>query len=476
VSAQARVQGRPNPERDNPLLFWEHEGLDIEWVAALPAARRCTVLWEHSKKHVYARIPHYAELLRAAGDPAWPDLGAVPTFDRTLDWAGGGVLNDDYRSDCHYFSGGTTQRHKVLHSDLREDAYLNAVRALQYALDPRPYRALSLRPIDVTHGMSAPIPELHGNATVALPMASEPDYAEAARLLLENGTDNPTQKVVSIRSQTGTVLGLTAYLVESGVDPSRLAVETLLHGAFHLSTVCRRRLQDYWNCEVRDMYGCTEFYQSYGMRCAHCLAYHFNWTILVEVTGFGGEPIQHGVGELTLTHLAPFALRQPLLRYRTGDLAQIDGVCDVTGRDRYLFGGRIRDAVKLVPGPAEHGIEGSFLTALQLKDAIETLPFAEREHNKMLDLGVYKSDDITPPVMDWEYAVDDSGRTRIEVRIGLREEYRDRCGEIPRFAEQATERILAESALLRTKVDAGEASLTCLIVAPGRLDATAKAV
>ncbi|KAA2252181.1 phenylacetate--CoA ligase [Solihabitans fulvus] len=470
--------GTPNAERDNPLLLWEHQGLDVEQVAALPPEQRSTVVWEHSTRHLYSRIPHYAELLRAAGDPTWRDLGAVPTFDQTLDWAGGGLLVDGARSDALYFSGGTTNRHKVLHSDLREDAYLNAVRALQYAKTPRPYRAIALRPIDVTHGAPAPIPELHRHATIAFPLHSDADYAEAAHLLLDNGSGNAEQQVVSVRSQTPTVLGLTAYLIEQGVDPAQLAVESVLHGGFHLSASWRRKLQDYWGCHITDMYGCTEFYQSYGMRCPHCGAYHFNWTILVEVTDPAGRPVDRGVGELTLTHLAPFALRQPLLRYRTGDLTEIDGVCEVTGRDRYLFGGRLRDAVRLAPASAavERGIDRLYLTSLQIKDAVDTLPFVAHEPDEQHENGVYRADDCTQPILDWESSTGEDGVLRIDFLLGLHAEHRDRETDFEHFEALARKEIVAASAPLAELVAAGRAVVSCSMVAPEVLDTTARAI
>ncbi|MFI5777525.1 hypothetical protein [Nocardia sp. NPDC051570] len=463
-----------NTERRNPLLLWEHEGLDIEQVAALPAMERTTILWEHSKKHLYSRIPYYSELLDAAGDPDWRHLAAVPTFDRNLDWAGGGLLVAGYRSDCYYFSGGTTNRHKVLHSDLREAAYLNAVRSLQYKDTPRSYRVISVRPVDVTHGVPDPIPELHHHATIAFPLQSEQDYQELVELLQDNGRDNDTQKVISIRSQTPTVLGLTAYLSEQGVDPDRMAVQALLHGGFHLSTTWRRKLQDYWQVEIVDMYGCTEFYQSYGMRCGHCAAYHFNWTILVEVTDERGAPVERGVGELTLTHLAPFALRQPLLRYRTGDLAEIDGVCEVTGRDRYLFGGRLRDAIRLVPSSG--GIEDSYLTTLQIKDAIDALPFVFREHNTRREAGIYRTYECTSPVIAWDTSFDHAGVCRIDFRIGLHPDYPDRVEDRRHFGSLAREQLVTVSALLATEVAAGRVVVSCEIVAPDELGESVRVI
>ncbi|KAA2263363.1 phenylacetate--CoA ligase [Solihabitans fulvus] len=467
-----------NAERDNRLLLWEHEGLDVERVAELPADERTTVLWEHSTKHLYSRNPHYAELLHAAGDPSWRDLGAVPTFDQTLDWAGGGLLVDEYRSDALYFSGGTTDRHKVLHSDLREDAYLNAVRALQYAKTPRPYRAIALRPIDVTHGAPAPIPELHRHATIALPLVSEQDYEEAAHLLLDNGSSNDAQRLISVRSQTPTILGLTFFLAERKVDTARIAVESVLHGGFHLSASDRRKVRDFWQCDIVDMYGCTEFYQSYGMRCRHCAAYHFNWTILVEVTDRNGQRVDEGIGELTLTHLAPFSLRQPLLRYRTGDLVEIDGVCDATGRDRYLFGGRLRDAVRLTPESAavERGIERHYLTPLQLKDAVDPLPFVHHERDLQHEKGIYLAEDSSTPTMDWEATTGADGVLRIDVLIGLHSRHRDRPVDHEHFESLARKEILATSGPLAELVAAGRAMLTCSMVAPEILDATARAV
>ena len=101
------------------------------------------------------------------------------------------------------------------------------------------------------------------------------------------------------------------------------------HGA-HLSRRWRRILEEAYAAPVLDIYGLSEITTSPTTECALCGAFHPAPAVVAEVISpfADDEPVTAGVGELVLTSLSPFQTLQPLIRYRTGDLVEVQPACD----------------------------------------------------------------------------------------------------------------------------------------------------
>lgn len=82
-------------------------------------------------------------------------------------------------------------------------------------------------------------------------------------------------------------------------------------------------LEDEWKCQVFTHYGMTETCYGMGVQCKAGLGYHLRHDLLVEIvdskTGLQVLPGQ--CGEIVITTL--FREAMPLIRYRTGDIANM---------------------------------------------------------------------------------------------------------------------------------------------------------
>ncbi|WP_053240028.1 DVU_1553 family AMP-dependent CoA ligase [Pleomorphomonas koreensis] len=106
---------------------------------------------------------------------------------------------------------------------------------------------------------------------------------------------------------------------------SPLRIETALVSADTISPSLRLALADLWGCEVFDHWGMTETGYGGALACHAHDGLHIRETDLhVEIVDpLTGRPVLDGTtGEIVLTTLTRAG--QPLIRYRTGDLAAID--------------------------------------------------------------------------------------------------------------------------------------------------------
>ncbi len=111
----------------------------------------------------------------------------------------------------------------------------------------------------------------------------------------------------------------------AGDGGSPLRIETALVSADTISPSLRLALADLWGCEVFDHWGMTETGYGGALACHAHDGLHIRETDLhVEIVDPStGRPVADGTtGEIVLTTLTRSG--QPLIRYRTGDLAAID--------------------------------------------------------------------------------------------------------------------------------------------------------
>jgi hypothetical protein len=457
-------------ERDNPLLLWTHEGLDLEEVGLLEPRERATRLWDHTRRFLTQKSGFYRELLAQAGNPGLEELHRLPLCRPGPGWNGDRFLCEDSCSDTTYFTGGTSGLPKPFYSDLREDLFLNTFRAIELGRSPRPsYRTIEARVLNGHHGPYTPIPEILGHSVAALPVYSEEQFAHFGRFLTLYGAKNPDRKATSIRSQMYYLQSLTAFLMDRGFDASQTAVSLLVAGGWHITKRWRRKLESFWGARLSDIYGSTEFYQSYGRRCLDCDAYHYGWTIHVEVLDVKtGSPLSRGMGEIAYTHFVPFAMRQPLVRYCPGDLAVLDGICERTGMPRYLLGGRVKHAIPLRPEREPSGLD-ELLRATQIKDAVANLDFVRycEDDNQPL----YSDPTCWMPIFDWKVERNEGQRPRIVILVERRSMDSSYTAD-QRGAEEARlqQAVLAESPLLRQLFAHGELEVLAHIEPPGALN------
>lgn len=151
-------------------------------------------------------------------------------------------------------------------------------------------------------------------------------------MAITGGGQTTEQRLSMIQSTHPTVLVCTPTyalrLAETahalGIDTRKLGVHTTIHagepGAAILST--RARIQELWSSKAYDHCGMTEV-GAYGFECSQQLGPHVNEVeFIVEILDpQTSVPVADGKrGEVVLTTLGRAG--SPLIRYRTGDLAE----------------------------------------------------------------------------------------------------------------------------------------------------------
>ncbi len=170
-------------------------------------------------------------------------------------------------------------------------------------------------------------------------------------LTMTGGGQTTEQRINTIRDWQPTVLVCTpTYALRLaeiarglGVDTSRLGIRVTIHagepGAGIPAT--RRRIEELWGAKAYDHVGMTEV-AAYGFECSKQLGPHANESeyILEVIDPATGDPVGDGQrGEIVLTTLG--RVGSPVIRYRSGDLAEVTRKRCACGRTFALLRGGI---------------------------------------------------------------------------------------------------------------------------------------
>ena len=223
-----------------------------------------------------------------------------------------------------------------------------------YVLD-RMQRSATVGPGDIVVTLG-PIDGLMG------PTASAESSARAGAMVVLAGLYDSAGKVRLIEElRPAVVSGAASYLLHLidvarglGVDLAALDIRTVISvgepGAAVAAT--HRRLTEGWGGFVRDGYGLTEMFPL-GGGCRQSTSLHIASDLVIAevVEPKTGAPLPHGTpGEVVYTNIAGDS--QPLLRYRTGDIARLAGdepcACGFTGaRLVHAIEGRVDEMIWL---------------------------------------------------------------------------------------------------------------------------------
>lgn len=194
----------------------------------------------------------------------------------------------------------------------------------------------------------------------------------------------------------------------SGIDPrDDLAVSKILMAGEGSSPAKKRRLADQWGAVAYSMFGMTET-NTLAMFCARQELHLVETRAFFEIVdpASGARMPDGATGELAVTTLASRAM--PLLRYRTGDVCQIDATpCSCGSPFRRLrHRGRIGDEIRIGDRrTSQLEIEDMVLGAISLPPYY----FAFNTAGNVLEVA------LPPSSVD-----DDSTRTSIAAAVGQR--------------------------------------------------------
>lgn len=160
-------------------------------------------------------------------------------------------------------------------------------------------------------------------------------------LAITGGGQSSEQRLAGIQDLHPTVLISTpTYALRLAeiarnlhIDTAKLRIRITIHagepGAGIPAT--RRRIEELWAAKAYDHIGMTEM-GAYGYECHAQLGPHVNESefILEVIDPQTTQPVNEGRGEVVLTNLG--RLGSPLIRYRTGDLAEVTRSRCVCGR------------------------------------------------------------------------------------------------------------------------------------------------
>ncbi|MDR0916630.1 MAG: AMP-binding protein [Oscillospiraceae bacterium] len=229
------------------------------------------------------------------------------------------------------------------------------------------------------HGMTA-ITEKRGTVAVLMPANTPASVADLLITALARtgcvgvALGVPSDRAEMLRrvndSRADCVVGLPSHVFALARTGDAPRVRSVLLCSDYVSDAVVRAIEKTWNCSVFTHYGLTESGYGGAVMCAARDGMHMRETdLLVEIIDpITGAPLHDGKsGEIVLTTLTRRA--QPLIRYRTGDIARvIPEICACGSAlrrlDRVL--GRIGGGVTLA--------DGARLTMPQLDEIVYAVP------------------------------------------------------------------------------------------------------
>jgi hypothetical protein len=419
-----------SPRPETPYLHWTHRGLDLREVFLLEPEARSEQLWRHTRQYLMEESPGYRQLFQEAGAPELDGLHRLPARDALPEPTDDRFVCVSAHDDLTIFPARGPKRaipwgHQTprrpperfstpLSADLREEGYLNAVRSLGWKRSPNA-TLVHLEVLESDHRQLALVPELNGHRLALLPLYEDHHFKNFLLFLAANDA-RAASRVTTVMGEAYYLLALTAFMRKSDFDTTRLAVSSLTLGGHHLPDSRVAALASAWGCEVRRSRLCPAFEQRTALvECRGCSGYHVSPFVHPEVVELdSGRPRERGVGELLLSDFVPFALRQPLLRFRTGCLVERAGDCAETRLPSLRWAGYRADLVTTAGDRTPQAME-ELLPAHELREALEPLQWVRRLQPRA-DLHALTGDSNWMPVWDWSIERGRGGERRLRIQ------------------------------------------------------------
>jgi phenylacetate-coenzyme A ligase PaaK-like adenylate-forming protein len=275
-------------------------------------------------------FPYYREILGECHQKikTIEDLKYIPILDKqTLIARQQDLLWDPRPDDSLVFTTGTTSKVGLLMR--RSAAELNEIKkcsvlANKHTRSETHDQPLILELSEDFHGVVQNT-SASGTNIICVPVSREIHYYWLIQLLSTDFNQPGVQSRISIiRSNISTFYYFTLYLIQNKIRPSDYQIKGVALTGHYLSENLRTFLEEQWQVTVTDSYSLSEFALNGTVTSEHAgYQYFILPTLIPEVVHPAThEPLESGLGALVLTSLYPFAQRQPLLRYWTGDLVE----------------------------------------------------------------------------------------------------------------------------------------------------------
>jgi hypothetical protein len=350
-------------------------GSDVLAPVMLPLMSASGVLWEMRTRLIEGlcdltlrmaaeHVPYWQRHLPARGSAGiWDWLRTVRPINR--------MIVEEHREEfispltrfafCSLTSGTTRGQPLLVERSEQEQAYLyNLFTRMNTGRMHTAAMPLTLSGGNIHHGDVLQLPGDGYALTVNL--YSDAGYTQAAWLLCRSFSwDGFEPRISSITASYSCLYRLYRYLQQRGLHLPRGQIRWLSTYGSPIPSARRRELAAFFAAPVHDNWSMTECFGGAGY-CERCEGYHMSPFAIEEVLpatlGKGAfdraqtqDPMEEGIGELTLTPLFPFCQRFVLIRYGTGDLVERVRTEDcATGRYVVRPLGRLKNSVRLADG------------------------------------------------------------------------------------------------------------------------------
>lgn len=286
------------------------------------------------------------------------------------------ILCNPQPDDILVFTSGTTSGKPFLTRRSRSEiAEIQKCRELlpKHNKENNHFIPLVLEITGNMHGTPAPS---MSREVIQVPALSE-GHVLTIHDLLASTFDFPgiESKISVLRIPYRPLQTLSLYFLQEGINCKDFGLKRISTTSFHISKRWRDFLTEQWQASLMDSYSLSEFPGNAAVQCEVCGYWHFVLPILIPevVDPFTKQPIESGIGTLLLTGLYPFAQRQVLIRYWTGDLVERGPKC-INDDFGFRMKGRLSQSILI----HEKDQSKPLLLSFDLHDIIDVLPDINR--------------------------------------------------------------------------------------------------
>ncbi|GAA3584354.1 hypothetical protein [Snuella lapsa] len=301
-----------------------------------------------ARKHA----PYYSKLIPDKHDWRAEHLNILPMIDKCELYANQSkILSEITTFGFVTFTTGTTKQPPLLiERSQEEQLYLqNFFSILQSGvLKSNKAKPLGIVEGSMNHGAVLRLPGIGYNFMIELTK----DYGIIRTAWLLQNKFNFKGIENKVSQMNTTVMGLSylhQYLTENNIEIPPGQLKSITVFGWPVPKSRREIFEAYFKVPIHDNYSMSEMFGG-AKYCKECDGYHFDPFVVPELIDLEtNTSIKTGTGELVLTPLFPFTQRFVLIRYRTGDLIDVDTVMCNKGTLVYRFRGRLKRCIKVAP-------------------------------------------------------------------------------------------------------------------------------
>lgn len=255
-------------------------------------------------------------------------------------------------------------------------------------------KPLSIRIANVNHGSQL----IEANSGVfSLPL-EVPYHLNVIELFLrqEFAFDNYLKNVSVLMAPLQALKALSKAFEVRGIDPSDFHLTNIASYAWRLSSKWKSYLEAFWGASVTDIYGLSEVPGLMAAKCEYCGDFHFSKACYTEFLDIDSNiPSENGLSRLVATSYTTSGSEVPIIRYDTGDLFRLNGICTHTNQLRCEFVGRKSNVVLI------NGSTKELVSAGMISDVLDNFDDVSRVQNPRVD-SLIDSRLIGNPIFDFE--------------------------------------------------------------------------